>query len=112
MTTDDADYAAQVRKILTESGIPAYVSCPVLPEGWAFAVYVYIDSQYNDALKVITDPNYVVSHPVDAKEYFQNIDKLKEDQAHKLYNTYMLAGVVAVIFLLIAFAVLRFLGLR
>ncbi len=71
----DSDYVNQIKLLLESAGIPVFLSNEnsfrmkqaMFMNG--IGVWVYLESQYEEAIKLINNPDYEVRHPVDLDEF-------------------------------------------
>lgn len=60
----------RVTSLLHSKGIPTFVESAGLPRGAPqWVVFACLNSQANDALKLLVDPEHVPANPVDVKEF-------------------------------------------
>ncbi|TNJ35790.1 hypothetical protein [Arenimonas terrae] len=99
-----AEESSAICGLLRKKGIPTYgeISAP----SWRLnriPIYVCLDSQYEDALAVLANPNHLVANPVDVAEY----DSVAERQEH---HTLLRWSVVALLLAAAFFAVVLYLA--
>ena len=72
--------ANESKAILELAGIPVMISgenfsglrLPFFPNN--LGVFIYLDEQYNDAQKVIADPNYMAESAIDVEDFYQLLE--------------------------------------
>ena len=72
--------ANELKASLEMAGIPAMISgenfsalrIPLFPNN--HGVFIYLDEQYNDAQKVIADPNYMAESAIDVEDFYQLLE--------------------------------------
>ena len=116
MLTRDSDphYLNGLKDRLEKQGIPAVVhgedtARMIIPHfGFQPTLWVYVDEQYHEALKLIENPEYEVKAPIDL-EAFKEIEL---DEAQKrselnaallhllLYGVVIMLGIVVIIWIL------------
>lgn len=67
---NDENETARIVSILESRGIPCFVRSERLSL-YRVALYVYLNSQYDDACALLQNSNHVVKHPVDVEEFNQ-----------------------------------------
>ena len=93
LVTRDADiyYLRQLKQVIEENGIPAYISgedtARVIPP---FAMtqaglWVYLDEQHHDAEQLVLNPSHVVDNKIDVEAFYAQ-QPTKEEQQHHLNN--------------------------
>jgi len=108
---NDINEANKLVALLEEVGIPSRVSENGLqnrgthiPEG--NEVWIYINSQHNDAINFIKDNTYTIKNPVDIAEFYNDIESIEaKETLNKLKNTFIKYGVVSIIIILTVAAV-------
>ncbi|MGD8785548.1 MAG: hypothetical protein PVG75_13980 [Thioalkalispiraceae bacterium] len=110
--TATLDEANQIKTLLESRGIPAFVSNkryarlspPFTP--YYLGVFIYIDSQYEDALALINNPEHTVKQPVDVTEFYQLLDRPEHKQAvYQAMNHFigwmLVVGIVCIVLIYI-----------
>ena len=108
---NDLNEANQLVELFEENGIPARVNENGLrnrgthiPEG--NEVWVYVNSQYTDALKLIKDNNYKIKNPVDISEFYKSIESAEvKEQLNHLKRAFIKYGAIIIVIVIIATAV-------
>lgn len=104
---DSLEQANEIKATLETAGIPTMISgenfsalrIPFFPNN--LGVFIYLDKQYNDAVQLLSDPDYIPEHSVDVEEFYELLDS--EDFRHSLNKGYLtvFAWLVALILVLI-----------
>ena len=99
--------ANELKASLEMAGIPAMISgenfsalrIPLFPNN--LGVFIYLDEQYNDALQVMDNPEFIPETAVDTEEFYQLQDS--EEFRHKINTGYLtiLGWLISFILLLI-----------
>lgn len=86
--------ANEIKELLENAGIPASISnkgfsqlhVPFIPH--TLGVFIYINTQYNDAIALINNKNHDVAEPVDVNEFYRilNSTSHKEAMHHAMNN--------------------------
>lgn len=108
---NDIDEANQLVELFEECGIPSEVNENELrnrgthiPEG--NEVWIYINSQYTDALKLMEDNNHIVENPVNITDFYTSIESTKlKAELNQLKNTIIKYGVISIIIVITITAV-------
>ena len=99
----DKEYLESQKMLLEENGIPAVLqgvetsrmTVPISP--FEPTIWVYLDQQYEDAVKLMQDPNHVVTTGIDVEEFYASQptdEELVESRNNALGN--MAVFVVAI----------------
>lgn len=91
------------KSLLESKGVPAFIgsenSGPAL--GFVIAnkytLWACLDGQYEDAIKVLNNPDHEVLEPVDPAEFQRFIENSKRQSANTFYNRFMLCLVLTII---------------
>jgi len=67
-----------------------------------YAIHVIFDEQYNDAINLMEDENYVVEHPMDVDAYKQHIERAKDGSLSDLL-LYAIVTCIVISILLVVF---------
>jgi hypothetical protein len=71
---NDPDARGRVRTLLEDNGIPVFQQQGSRDPRGAQATFVCIDSQYDDAIALLANPNHEVREPVDVQEFHRHAD--------------------------------------
>jgi len=97
---NDPDERGRVRTLLEDNGIPVFQQQGYRDPG-AKATFVCIDSQYDDAIALLANPNHEVRDPVDVQEFHRRADTSGSPQLLKA-ALLVLLGVLLICGLLLA----------
>ena len=105
--------ANEIKTRLESAGIPVMLSnehfsalrLPFFPAN--LGVFIYLDEQYNDARKVLSDPEYLPGSAIDIERFYQLLDS--DEFRHNVNSSYMVILVWAISLILVAMLVLFFL---
>lgn len=99
--------ANELKASLEMAGIPAMISgenfsalrIPLFPNN--LGVFIFLDEQYNDALRVMDNPEFIPETAVDTEEFYQLLDS--DEFRHKINTGYLtiMVWLVCIILLLI-----------
>ena len=81
--------AMAIKLLLESNGIPASISNKGFARLYHFipntlAVFVYLDEQYEDAIKLIENPDHVVTNPVDIDAFYAALES--EPMQNEIHN--------------------------
>ena len=100
-SSSDSQYLTSMKHLLDENGIPAFVSNEdtnrMIPIGIAKAsLWVYIDEQYDEAMCLLKDPDYVVINKVDMDSFHELENTMQEEKTSLVgaLRDIMIRGVV------------------
>ncbi len=84
--SDDNEYLSNQQHLLESNGIPAYISNRdsnrVIPFGISKAgLWVYMDEQYDEAMALLKDPNYVVQKQIDMAQFRELAEEIEQDRS-------------------------------
>jgi len=99
----DRNELAALRSRLRSRGVPTYVGFRRFTVD-AFALFVCVDAQYEDALALIRDPHHVVARPVDPQLWEQAVGRAS------LVSVLKGALLALVVLVILAFAARALLG--
>ena len=94
--------ANEIKYLLENAGIPTSISnkrfaqlnVPFIPH--TLGIFIYIDSQYDDAIALINNTNHQVSEPVDVDAFYTMLESTSHKEAvHHAMNNFIW-GMVAV----------------
>lgn len=93
---DTFEGASEIKSRLEDAGIPVSISNTRFAQLRVFfiphslGVFVYFDSQYEDAINLINNKDHIVSNPVSIDEFYQNIESIPmQEAAHKAMNDFL-----------------------
>lgn len=99
--------ANEVKSSLELAGVPVLISgenfsglrIPFFPNN--LGIFIYLDEQYNDALKVMADPDYRAKSAVDIEEFYKLLDS--DEFRHNINTGYLaiFGWLISIILLLI-----------
>jgi len=94
---DEISKAYELVKLLEECGIPSKTNAsPHLSEG--VEVWIYINLQYSDALKLLNDTNHTVENPVNIRDFYINTESTEAKLGlEQLKNTLIKYGLTSII---------------
>lgn len=98
-TVHDTHELHRMRTLLRERGVPTYVGDASVRLLTRQKLFVCIDSQLDDALKVLKDPTHRVAEPVDAQA-FEDAMGSSDLSLLTRYATWIMASAVAIVLLL------------
>ena len=109
--SNDINEANELVGLLEENGVPATVNENGLrnrgthmPEG--NEVWIYINSQYSEALKLIKDKNHKIENSVDINEFYKNIESTEaKELLSQLKSSFIKYGVISIIIIVVVTAV-------
>lgn len=103
LLTEQHDYSdIQGLKLLLESrGIPVYIANEdsartfgyLYPMG-KYALHVVFDEQYDDALMLMQDNEYIVKNPVDVAAYYEHLAQTESQVSKSVYNGFITAAIL------------------
>jgi hypothetical protein len=101
-------------KILLESkGIPVFIGSQnsgpalgILIAANKYTLWSCIDSQYEDALKVLNDPGHEVSEPIDISDFQQFTENNRQASANRFFN-WVMSFLIVLLILIFGWAVLH-----
>ena len=108
----DIDYLNSLQLLLEKNGIPAIVNEENTTQmGMSYvrgesSLWVYLDEQSNEALKLIKDPAYKVLHAVDVEQFYARSNSVKTNLAMTLVRF----GIAFMFIFLGIFILLKILG--
>lgn len=112
VNTRDQEYLADVRHLLEKKGIPVFISSShtyrIRPMYTAYkkGLWVYLDSQWEDAKALLSNSSHTVAEPVDVKAFYASAEKEGHTYRNELFNKFMNILVIGIVlFLVIVFAV-------
>ena len=78
---DTFEGATEIKQLLEGSGIPTSISnkryaqmqLPFYPRH--LGIFIYVNSQYNDAVSLINNANHKVSNPIDIQEFYDTLEQ-------------------------------------
>jgi hypothetical protein len=104
--TDDINEANEVCALLSESGVPSCVQENSfgnrgfhIPEG--NGVWIFVNSQYSDALSLIKDPEFQVTNPIDPNELEGHIQNSEPTVLGDMFRKVLIYGLVFVIIVVV-----------
>lgn len=98
---DTLEGATEIKELLECAGIPASISnkrfaqfyIPFFPHH--LGVFIYVNSQYNDAISLINNSDHIVSEPIDINEFYSILNSPHNKSAvYNAMNDFIL-GMVA-----------------
>ncbi|MEJ2142655.1 MAG: DUF2007 domain-containing protein [Gammaproteobacteria bacterium] len=111
--TQSLEEANEIKSRLESAGIPVMISnehfsalrIPLFPNN--LGVFIYLDEQYNDACRVLTDTDYSPDSAVDIEQFYQLLES--DEFKHSVNSGYLIILAWTVSLMLIAMLVLFFL---
>lgn len=105
--------ANEIKSRLESAGIPVMISgehfsalrIPFFPNN--LGVFIYLDEQYNDVSKVLSDPGYLPESAIDIEQFYQLLDS--DEFRHSVNSGYMVILTWTISLVLLAMLVLFFL---
>ena len=109
----DLEEASQLKATLETAGIPAMISgenfsslrIPLFPDN--HGVFIYLDEQYNDALRLISDPGYIPETAIDVEQFYELMDS--ETVRRNINKGYLVILGWVLVILILLFMLLEFL---
>ena len=109
--TDDINEANRFSELLGEKGIPSVVEENGLRNRGSHipvgnVVWIYVNSQYSDALKLIENPNHEVENPIDAEDFSRFYQNNESAALNIMYSSAIKYGLVFIAVVIISLMVL------
>ena len=104
--TDDINAANKLCQLLNENGILANLQENGLGNGSSHIpqrneIWIYVNSQYEDAMKLISNPDHKVSNPINHQEFIEFYKNNESVILKEMYSGIIKFGLVT--FVVVAF---------
>ena len=116
LATDDQEQFAAAWDLLHEQGIPAYEPAKYsdMP-GYRVgpnvrSLYIWLDHQFEDAVRLLKDPNHIVKNPVNLEEFERTQERVGaefQEAREKVHERLMNVAIGAVLLAFIGFGAYR-----
>lgn len=108
--SESQDELARAKELLEENGIPVFISSEetyrMRPSAVLYkkGLWICLEGQFSDALKLLKNPNHEVAQPVDVEEFHHSLEEAQKEplrglglNGDRILNVVMSIVIVAII---------------